>query len=454
MFRRLGKLLILMLMPTIVATASAQIVLPNGEIPSLAPLIESVSPAVVNISTSGTVEVQTNPLLNDPFFQRFFDMPQPRQQRQVQSLGSGVIVNADHGFILTNHHVIANANQITVGLDDGRELEAIVIGSDAETDLAVIQVEAETLAALNFADSDELRVGDYTIAIGNPFGLGHTVTTGVVSGLERSLPGSGGARLQRFIQTDASINPGNSGGALINLRGELIGINTAILSRGGGNIGIGFAIPINMAAEVMDQLIEYGAVRRGVLGIRSQNLTPEIAAAFGVERLDGALVAHVAPDSAAQAAGLEPGDIIVAVKGRRIRDATAMANAVGLLRVDETVEVVIIRDGLQKSLSLTIGDPQAGEISAGALHPLLSGARFNELDERSPLFGAIRGVLVTAVEPRTRAAQYLQPGDVITSVNRAPVDSIDLLKDQLAAADMELLLNIQRGERAFFVLLR
>ena len=454
MFRRLGKLLILTLMPTIVATASAQIVLPNGETPSLAPLIESVSPAVVNISTSGTVEVQTNPLLNDPFFQRFFDMPQPRQQRQVQSLGSGVIVNADHGLILTNHHVIANANQITVGLDDGRELEAIVIGSDAETDLAVIQVEAETLAALNFADSDELRVGDYTIAIGNPFGLGHTVTTGVVSGLERSLPGSGGARLQRFIQTDASINPGNSGGALINLRGELIGINTAILSRGGGNIGIGFAIPINMAAEVMDQLIEYGAVRRGVLGIRSQNLTPEIAAAFGVERLDGALVAHVAPDSAAQAAGLEPGDIIVAVKGRRIRDATAMANAVGLLRVDETVEVVIIRDGLQKSLSLTIGDPQAGEISAGALHPLLSGARFNELDERSPLFGAIRGVLVTAVEPRTRAAQYLQPGDVITSVNRAPVDSIDLLKDQLAAADMELLLNIQRGERAFFVLLR
>ncbi|MBS3786412.1 MAG: trypsin-like peptidase domain-containing protein, partial [Gammaproteobacteria bacterium] len=264
--------------------AVAQIVLPNGETPSLAPLIESVSPAVVNIATSGTVEVQTNPLLNDPFFQRFFDLPQPREQRRIQSLGSGVIADAERGFILTNHHVIANADQIAVGLDDGRELEATVIGSDAETDLAVIQVDAESLSALAFANSDELRVGDYTIAIGNPFGLGHTVTTGVVSGLERSLPGSGGARLQQFIQTDASINPGNSGGALINLRGELIGINTAILSRGGGNIGIGFAIPINMVAEVMDQLIEYGAVRRGVLGIRAQNLTRDIAAAFGVDR--------------------------------------------------------------------------------------------------------------------------------------------------------------------------
>lgn len=454
MFKQLAKLLILALMPAIGSTASSQIVLPNGETPSLAPLIESVSPAVVNISTTGTVEVQTNPLLNDPFFQRFFDLPQPRQQRQVQSLGSGVIVEAEQGFILTNHHVIENANQITVGLDDGRELEATVIGSDAETDLAVIQVEAESLAALSFADSDALRVGDYTIAIGNPFGLGHTVTTGVVSGLERSLPGSGGARLQRFIQTDASINPGNSGGALINLRGELIGINTAILSRGGGNIGIGFAIPINMAAEVMDQLIEYGSVRRGVLGIRAQNLTPDIAAAFGVERLDGALIAHVAPDSAAAAAGLEPGDIVVSINGQRIRDATAMANTVGLLRIDQTVEVIVIRDGLRTTLNLTIGDPQAGEVSAEALHPLLTGARFNELDERSPLFGAVRGVLVTAVEARTRASQYLQPGDVITSVNRAPIDSIDSLIEQLATADTELLLNIQRGERAFFVLLR
>ena len=253
--------------------ATAQIVDENGNTPSLAPLVESVSPAVVNIATSGTVEAESNPLLNDPFFRRFFDVPEQPRQREVQSLGSGVVVNAEQGYVLTNHHVIAQADEITVAFNDGRELSAEIVGSDPETDIAVLQVDAEDLSALPMADSEALRVGDYTMAIGNPFGLDHTVTTGVVSGLDRTLPGNNGARLQSFIQTDASINPGNSGGALVNLRGELVGINTAILSRGGGNIGIGFAVPINMARQVMDQIIEYGEVRRGILGVRVQDLT-------------------------------------------------------------------------------------------------------------------------------------------------------------------------------------
>ncbi|MEX0430587.1 DegQ family serine endoprotease [Spiribacter insolitus] len=434
-------------------TAPGQIINPDGSMPSLAPLVEQVSPAVVNISTSGTVEAQSNPLLNDPFFRRFFDVPEQPRQRQVQSLGSGVVVDADAGYILTNHHVIANADQIQITFNDGRELEAETVGSDPETDIAVLQVNADALAALPMADSDELRVGDYAMAIGNPFGLEHTVTTGVVSGLERTLPGNGGARLQSFIQTDASINPGNSGGALINLRGELVGINTAILSRSGGNIGIGFAVPVNMARQVMEQIIEYGEVQRGVLGVRVQDLTPEMAEAFDIERPNGALVAQVTPNSPAAEAGLEAGDVIVEVNGTPVSDANAMANAIGLLRIGDEVNLAYVRDGERRTTTAIVADPATRQVSADSMHPGLAGATFSEVDERSPLFGEVRGVLVAEVAPGSPAAEYLRPGDVITSVNRQDVRSLAEFRDRVEGAD-QLLLNVRRGSGAFFIVIR
>ncbi len=442
--------LLLLAMP---AKAEGQIVNPDGSVPSLAPLVEQVSPAVVNIATSGTVETQSNPLLNDPFFRRFFDVPEQPRQRQVQSLGSGVVVDADAGYILTNHHVIANADQIQITFDDGREMDAEIVGSDPETDIAVLRADAEGLSALPLGNSDELRVGDYTMAIGNPFGLEHTVTTGVVSGLERTLPGNGGARLQSFIQTDASINPGNSGGALINLRGELVGINTAILSRGGGNIGIGFAVPVNMARQVMDQIIEYGEVQRGVLGVRVQDLTPEMAEAFDIERPNGALVAQVTPNSPAAEAGLEAGDVIVEVNGTPVSDANAMANAIGLLRIGDEVNLVYVRDGGKRTTTATVADPATGQVRADAMHSGLAGATFSEVDERSPLFGEVRGVLVAEVQPGSPASDYLRPGDVITSVNRQDVRSMAAFRERVEGAD-QLLLNVRRGGGAFFVVIR
>jgi Do/DeqQ family serine protease len=434
-------------------SSQAQVVNPDGSVPSLAPLVEEVSPAVVNIATQGTVEAEANPLLNDPFFRRFFDAPDQQRQRQVQSLGSGVIVDADNGYVLTNHHVIANADRIRVALNDGRELDAQIIGSDPETDIAVIQVSAERLDALVMADSDTLRVGDYTMAIGNPFGLDHTVTTGVVSGLNRTLPGNGGARLQSFIQTDASINPGNSGGALVNLQGELVGVNTAILSRSGGNIGIGFAVPINMAAQVMRQIVEYGEVRRGVLGVRVQDLSQEMAKAFDIERKNGALIAQVTPNSPAGEAGLEPGDIVIEINNKTIDDANAMANVIGLLEIGDEVRMRYVRNGKTRQTTAVVADPQTREVGADSLHPALSGARFSELDERSSLFGQVSGVLVADVAKSSRAAEYLQSGDVITSVNRRNVESLQSFAKQVRGTE-QLLLNIRREGRAFFVLVR
>lgn len=426
----------------------------GSKIPSLAPMVERVSPAIVNIATRGTVQTRTNPLLQDPFFRHFFDVPEQPTERQVQSLGSGVIVDAEAGYILTNHHVIANADQIRVALNDNREFDAELIGSDPETDVAVIRIKGADLAELPLADSDTVRVGDYVVAIGNPFGLDHTVTTGVVSGLGRRLgEGGGGARLQNFIQTDASINPGNSGGALVDLHGRLVGINTAILSRSGGNIGIGFAIPVNMAMQVMGQIVKHGEVRRGVLGVRIQDLTPEIADAMDLGRREGALVAQVTPNSAADAAGIREGDVIVRVNGKPIGGANDLATAVGLMEIGERLRIVLVRDGETQTVTAEVGDPQDQETSAADLHPKLSGATFSELDERSPLFGRVEGVLVTGVENGSPAAAYLRAGDVITSVNRESVSNMAEFRDRVEGQD-QLLLNIRRGESARFVLLR
>src|SRR5277367_2447598 len=300
--------------------------------PSLAPMVKRVSPAVVNIATRGTVKEepgQRNPLLDDPFFRRFFDSPpdsKPRE-RQFQSAGSGVIVDAKNGYIITNHHVVENASEITITLLDNRTFSAKVIGSDEGADIAVLQVKQPNLVAMPLGDSAKLEVGDYVVAIGNPFGLQHTVTAGIVSALGRN--GISPDGYEDFIQTDASINPGNSGGALVNLRGELVGINSAILTGTGSNIGIGFAIPVNMVKSSMEQLIKYGQVKRGVLGVQLYNVTPDIAKEFGLTETTGALVAGVAQGSAADRAGIKTGDIIVSLNGVNMKNSGELRNAIG-----------------------------------------------------------------------------------------------------------------------------
>ncbi|MBA1147123.1 DegQ family serine endoprotease [Ectothiorhodospiraceae bacterium WFHF3C12] len=425
----------------------------DGNVPSLAPLVERVSPAVVNIATKGTVEMEQHPLMQHPFFRKFFDAPEQPRERQVQSLGSGVIIDAEEGYIVTNHHVIAKADEIRVGLNDDREFDAEVIGSDPETDLAVIRIDADNLSSVEIGDSDTLRAGDYVVALGNPFGLEHTVTSGIVSGKGRSLSGRmSEVRIQDFIQTDASINPGNSGGALVNLHGELVGINTAILSRSGGNIGIGFAVPVNMATTVVDQLIEHGEVRRGLLGVRVQDLTSEIAEAMELEAKDGALIAQVTPDSAADKAGLREGDVVVTANGEPVEDGSELAKIVGLMQIGDTVELEIIRDGERKTVTATVAESDARTVSGSGViqQGPVQGAKISQLDERSPLHGKVEGVLVVGVKSNSPAAQYLQPGDVITSVNRQPVDSPTTFQ-QAAEGHDRLLLHIRRGNAALFV---
>src|SRR5579859_1192421 len=313
----------------------------NGQtVPSLAPIIKRVGPAVVNVSTRGHVKVQQSPFMNDPFFQQFFGGRnlQPTE-RKFQSLGSGVIVDADKGYVLTNNHVIENADKITVTLYDNRNFEATVVGKDPETDVAVLKLKGkfDNLTSISLADSDKLQVGDYVVAIGNPFGLNHTVTAGIVSALGRE--GIEDGKFENFIQTDASINPGNSGGALIDLNGNLVGINTAILSGGGGNIGIGFAIPINMARTVMEQIIKYGKVERGVLGVTIQSLTPEIAKGLGISTDNGVVVTQVQAGSGADKAGVKAGDVILKVDGKPVTSNSSLQSTIGTLRRGSSVQL-------------------------------------------------------------------------------------------------------------------
>jgi Do/DeqQ family serine protease len=316
-------------------------------LPSLAPMIRKVSPAVVNVRTRGTARDTgaQNPLLQDPFFRRFFDLPPGTAPHEhlFRSAGSGVIVDAKQGYIVTNAHVVENADEITVTLQDGRDLKAEVVGSDKDSDVAVLKVSAEGLAQMPLGDSARLEVGDFVVAIGNPFGLQHTVTSGIVSGLSRT--GLNPDAYEDFIQTDASINPGNSGGALVNLRGELIGINTEIISRNGGNLGIGFAIPVNLARSVMDQLIKYGTVKRGQLGVSMYTVTPDIAHSLGLPNAVGALVSQVVEGSPADKAGLRVGDVITSVNGQPVKSNSELRNAIGLLRVGDRMDIGLVRDG-------------------------------------------------------------------------------------------------------------
>ncbi len=325
----------------------------SGAVPSLAPMLKTITPGVVNIAVRGRVREQ-NPLLQDPFFRQFFNIPknQQFQERETQATGSGVIVDAAQGYVLTNAHVVENATSIIVTTKDNRRYTAKLVGRDVPTDVAVLKIDPGNLTAVPIGDSDKLQVGDFVVAIGNPFGLGQTVTSGIVSALGRS--GLGIEGYEDFIQTDASINPGNSGGALVDLRGNLVGINTAILAPGGGNIGIGFAVPINMAHEVMDQLVRYGEVKRGRIGVSIQDLTPDLAQAMNTKYTNGAVIAQVAPDSPAQQAGLKSGDIVLAANGVAIHSGTQLRNAIGLTRIGEKVELKIDRGGSERSLDVRV----------------------------------------------------------------------------------------------------
>jgi serine protease Do/serine protease DegQ len=437
------------------AAAPAATALPQavGEtpLPSLSPMIKRVSPAIVNVATRGTIKERSpqNPLLDDPFFRRFFEVPPNlgSRERPFQSAGSGVIFDAKSGYILTNAHVVENASEITVTLQDGRDLTAEIVGSDEPSDVAVLKVKPANLTQIALGDSAKLEVGDFVVAIGNPFGLQNTVTSGIVSGLGRSNISPDG--YEDFIQTDASINPGNSGGALVNLRGELVGINTAILSRSGGNIGIGFAIPVNMARSVTDQLLKFGSVKRGLLGVSTYTVSADIAAVYGLAHAQGALVTQVVEGSAADHAGIKTGDIITAVNGVSVKSPTELRNTVGLMRVGDKVDVELLRDGQPRRVTAVLAAAATGvtaSLKPGDIHKGLDGASLADAPEG--------GALVRGVEPGSAAAQAgLRSNDVIVGVNQSRVASVQQLRDRSSGAST-LVLEVRRGNAIVLVPVR
>ncbi len=456
MFNKTHTLLLVLFFSLITTSAIAGLPITDSQgskLPTLAPMLKRVTPAVVNIATIGYVQQQrVNPLLQDPFFRHFFGAPAQPQQRKTQSLGSGVVIDAQQGLILTNNHVIDNAAKIQVTLRDGRQLEASLVGTDPDSDIAVIKITAKNLTAVKITNSDNLNVGDFVVAIGNPFGLGQTVTSGIVSALGRS--GLGIEGFEDFIQTDASINPGNSGGALVNLRGELVGINTAILSKSGGNIGIGFAIPINMVMDIKEQLLSHGKVRRGRLGAMAQDLTPQLAQAFGIPMQRGAVVTSIQPKSAADKSGLKPGDIITELDGKQVKNADVLRNAIGLLRIGKTINLKILRDGQVRILSAKIEKSISSTLAGKDLHPKLTGALLSNIEPNSPLYRRIEGVIFNEVDTASPARSAgLRRGDIIVSANRIPITNITELLD-IASHSSELLLNLRRGNGALFLYLQ
>ena len=418
--------------------------------PSLAPMLKRVVPAVVNISSKTRVRVR-NPLMDDPFFRQFFGLQNAPRERIEQSLGSGVIIDADKGYVLTNNHVVQGADDISVTLHDGRTLKAQVVGTDPETDVAVIQIPAQHLVALPMADSSKLQVGDFVVALGDPFGLGQTVTSGIVSALNRT--GLRGLGYQNFIQTDASINPGNSGGALVNLRGELVGINSAIFSPSGGNVGIGFAIPANMARQVMQQLITTGTVAHANLGVQAQDLTPDIARVLGAQPGAGAVVTNVRANSPAAAVGVKPGDVIVDINGKPIRGQASLHNAVGILAAGSNVAIKLLREGRTMMVNAHLSATPSNTAVGAKIDSRLGGAQLSEADD---LVGGqtVSGVRVNRVAAGGSASDNgLKPGDLIVGVNQVDINSMADLKTLLAQHSHRALLSIVRAQAVYFLAL-
>lgn len=435
------------------AVAALPAELANGDsLPSLAPMLERVTPAVVNIATYTNVQVR-NPLLEDPFFRRFFKAPKRRQFRRTQSAGSGVVVDAAKGYLVTNHHVVDRADEISVTLADGRTLVAKTIGVDPQVDLAVLQVDPKALALgdaqIEFSDSEALRVGDFVVAIGNPFGLSQTVTSGIVSALGRT--GLGIEGYEDLIQTDASINPGNSGGALVDLRGRLVGLNTAIYSPSGGNVGIGFAIPANMVLAIMEQLIKHGSVRRGYLGLSVQGLNSDLAAAFGVERTDGVVVVDVEPGSVAADAKLQTGDILLRVGERDINRVSDFHSQAAITFVGDSLPTRYIRNGRQRRVVMRVSDDNLDEVTGGRFDPRLTGVELQDFRETSTSeVGA--GVVVAQVENNSQAWRSgLRAGDVVVAVNRRPVQNLADLRDSIRTRERQLLFRVYRAGKFGYV---
>lgn len=420
---------------------------------SLAPMLQTVLPSVVNIKANIKItDINTLRELQKQRSKNGKDSDDEQEPGTFVSVGSGVIVDGKNGYILTNAHVITDAQTVTITLSDGHHYTAKIIGMDKPSDIAVVQIKAKNLTPIKMGNSNDLKVGDFIAAIGNPFGLSQTVTSGIVSAVGRTTLGI--ENYENFIQIDASINPGNSGGALIDMKGQLVGINTAILAPDRGSIGIGFAIPSNMAKSVMLQILEYGNVKRGVLGIGAQDITPELASAFNIGSGKGAAVTQILPNSPAQQAGMLVGDIITSVNGNEVKSASDVVNIIGFLRVDSKVNITVLRNNKPITVNVSLSDPKKRTELVEKLNPFLYGVALKNYSVLSPVHGNVQGVQVISVERDSNSWQSdLRPGDIITSANQQKINNIDELKSAVAKTGKELLLNVLRGPSAVFLVI-